>query len=146
MVETNFWGCDEKVNCHAFCRFYDTHVGQYRCFLSISCSVKIDKFLKFWRLLSQNQKQLHSILYTVLDILSITHIFSRTNLTKLSDLSNWSGRLFFSWKPQVFCSEAFRSFSEANMFRRFRKVFDCLRAFENHKFLFKNFHQKYLVF
>ena len=31
------------------------------------------------------------------------------------------------------------------MFRRFRKVFDCLRAFENHKLLFKNFNQKLLL-
>ena len=54
--------------------------------------------------------------------------------------------LFFNSKPQVFCSEAFSSFSEANLFRRFGKVYNCLRAFENHKLLFKNFNQKLLFF
>lgn len=77
-------------------------------------------------------------------ILSQGNLYPPINFTRLFDLNNCSGRLFFSSKPQVFCSEAFSSFSEANMFRRFRKAFDCLRAFENHKLLFKNFNQKLL--
>lgn len=77
-------------------------------------------------------------------ILSQGNLYPPINFTRLFDLNNCSGRLFFSLKPQVFCSEAFSSFSEANMFRRFRKAFDCLRAFGNHKLLFKNFNQKLL--
>ena len=122
----------KKVNCHSICRFYDTHLGQY-----ISLLLRKRTSRDFQR---KNEHLVGSIEL----ILSQGNLYPPINFTRLFDLNNCSGRLFFSLKPQVFCSEAFSSFSEANMFRRFRKAFDCLRAFGNHKLLFKNFNQKLL--